>query len=454
MASINSSSSKPRSRTQHSLRLQYLAVDQLKPDPKNARIHTDKQLRQIARSIESLGMNVPILIDSKMQVVAGHGRLAACKLLDIRKVPTISLHHLTDAQRRAFMIADNRLTENSTWDPTLLGEQLKFLAESDIDFHIEATGFEMGEIDLYIEGLSIQGGGDADPADAVPATDPNHRVSQPGDLWCLGKHRVFCGNSLEPASFPVLMGGKKADMLFADPPYNVKIDGFATGFGKTHHREFLMGAGEMSDEQFSAFLKAACRNSANHSKAGSIHFCCIDWRHMAQLLTVGAEVYTELKNLCVWAKERGGQGSLYRSQHELVFVFKHGKTPHRNNIQLGSMGRYRTNLWTYPSATSFSRTSTEGNLFALHPTVKPVALVADAILDCSARGDIVLDPFLGSGTTVIAAERTGRACYGLELDPLYIDTVVRRWQSFTGKAAVHAVSGLTFREAEEDSHAA
>jgi DNA modification methylase len=445
---------KTLSRSRNPLKVEYVNLETLKADPKNPRVHTDKQLRQIARSIESFGMNVPILIDSKMQVVAGHGRVAACNLLNIQQVPTIRLRHLTDAQRRAFAVADNRLTENSTWDATLLGEQLKFLAESDIDFSIEATGFEMGEIDLYIEGLSIQGGGDADPADAVPATDPNHRVSQPGDLWCLGKHRVLCGNSLEPASFSVLMEGKRADMLFADPPYNVKIDGFATGFGKTHHREFLMGAGEMSDEQYTAFLKSAFHNSANHSKAGSIHFCCIDWRHMAQLLTVGAEVYTELKNLCVWAKERGGQGSLYRSQHELVFVFKHGKTPHRNNIQLGSMGRYRTNLWTYPSATSFSRTSTEGNLFALHPTVKPVALIADAILDCSARGDIVLDPFLGSGTTVIAAERTGRVCYGLELDPLYIDTVVRRWQSFTGKAALHAVSGLTFREMEEDNHAA
>ena len=357
------------------LRLKYVAIEKLKLDPKNPRVHTDKQIRQIARSIESFGLNVPILIDSKMQVVAGHGRVAACKLLDIKDVPTISLHHLTDAQRRAFAIADNRLNENSVWDAALLGEQLKFLSEANIDFDIEATGFEMGEIDLHIENLSIQSEPEKDPADVLPESDPKHRVARPGDLWLLGKHRVLCGNSLEATSLATLMDGKRASMLFADPPYNVKIDGFATGFGDTHHREFVMGAGEMSDEQFTSFLKSALKNSADHSKSGSIHFVCMDWRHMSQLLVAGEAVYTELKNLCVWSKERGGQGSLYRSQHELVFVFKHGKTPHRNNIQLGSMGRYRTNVWSYPSATSFSRSSSEGNLFALHPTVKPVALV-------------------------------------------------------------------------------
>ena len=433
------------------LKISYLRVNKLRPDPRNARLHSQKQIAQIAKSIEAFGFNVPVLIDQKSRVIAGHGRVEAAKLLGLKELPTIRLEKLSDAQRRAFMIADNRLTENSTWSERLLGEELKFLSEAELDFSVEVTGFEMGEIDLFIEGLDDEP--EADKADAMPATDLRE-VSNVGDLWLLGKHRVLCGTSLEAASYATLMDRKRADMLFADPPFNVKIDGFATGFGKTHHREFLMAAGEMSDEEFTTFLRSALKYSADHSKSGSIHFVCMDWRHMSQLLLAANAVYTELKNLCVWSKERGGQGSLYRSQHELIFVFKHGKTSHRNNIQLGSMGRYRTNVWSYPSATSFSRSSTEGNLFALHPTVKPVALVADAILDCSGRGDIVLDPFLGSGTTVIACERAGRVCYGLELDPLYVDTIVRRWQAFTGKSATHAITGATFREMEEAAHVA
>jgi DNA modification methylase len=244
------------------------------------------------------------------------------------------------------------------------------------------------------------------------------------------------------------MQGERAAMVVTDPPYNVPIEGNVSGRGTVHHREFLMASGEMDEKQFMAFLSRACLLLARHSAMGSLHYVFIDWRHIGELLSAGREIYSEVKNVCVWVKSNAGMGSLYRSQHELVVVFKHGHQPHRNNVQLGQCGRNRTNVWHYPSAGSHGRVGEEGNLLALHPTLKPVALVADAIMDCTARNEIVLDGFLGSGTTVIAAERTGRICHGLELDPLYVDTVIRRWQAFSRDNARHAISGQTFRELE------
>jgi DNA modification methylase len=431
------------------LSIQYCEVKDLKPDPKNSRVHSKKQVRQIAKSIEAFGFNVPVLIDQNRQVIAGHGRIEACSLLGIGKVPTIALEGMTEAQIRAFMIADNRLTENATWDEKLLGEQLKTLSEIDLDFELEATGFETTEIDLLIEGIASTAVA-SDPADQVPEVDTQVQVTREGDLWLLDGHRVLCGNALQLESYSTLLNGKYADCVFSDPPYNVPIAGHASGLGKVQHEDFVMASGEMSESEFIAFLTHALELSAQHSKEGSLQFICMDWRHSQELLAAGKQVYSELKNLCVWVKDNAGMGSLYRSQHELVFVFKHGEGPHRNNVQLGQHGRYRTNVWHYPGANSFSRSGEEGNLLAVHPTVKPAALVADAILDCTRRGEIVLDPFLGSGTTVIAAQRTGRLCFGLELHPPYVDAIVRRWQKFTGNNAVHSQSGRAFDELEQE----
>jgi DNA modification methylase len=237
-----------------------------------------------------------------------------------------------------------------------------------------------------------------------------------------------------------------AAAVFTDPPYNVRIDGHASGLGAIRHREFAMASGEMAPDAFTRFLGQTCTLLTRYSRDGSIHYICMDFAHMHELLDATQLIYSELKNLCVWAKDNAGMGSFYRSQHELVFVFKHGRAPHCNNVQLGKHGRNRTNVWNYPSARSFSRASDEGNLLALHPTIKPVRLVADALLDSTAPGDIVLDAFLGSGTTLIAAERVRRRCYGVEIDPLYVDTAIRRWQAYTGDAAAHAVTGRTFDE--------
>lgn len=426
------------------LSVSYRRTDELKPNPRNPRLHSARQIKQIAKSIEAFGFNVPLLVDRDSQVIAGHGRLAAAKLLKIDQVPTLALEHLTDAQAKAFLIADNKLTENAEWDADLLAQQFKELAELDLDFALETTGFEMAEIDVMIEGLESSSGSEVDDADEVQ--EASARVSAPGDLWLLGKNRLLCGNALNGDDFERLLGSDRAQMVFTDPPYNVPIDGYATGFGKIHHEEFVMAAGEMTETEFISFLTTVCKNLSAYSADGSLHFLCIDWHHLYELLSAGRSAYTELKNLCVWAKDNGGQGSLYRSQHELVLVFKNGKASHCNNIQLGQFGRYRTNVWQYPGVNSFSKTSAEGNLLELHPTVKPFAMVADAILDCSRRGDVILDSFAGSGTSFIAAERTGRICYGLEIDPRYVDTAIGRWQKFTGQVAIHEPTRKSFED--------
>lgn len=421
----------------------YRSTSTLTLDPRNPRHHDRRQIRQIARSIEAFGFNVPILVDADRKVIAGHGRLLASRELGLTEVPTIQLEHLTEAQARAFMIADNRLTETSAWDERLLAEQLKELSEISLDFSLETTGFTMGEIDLWIEGLA-PGAEEEDPADTLPALE-GPGVTRVGDLWLLGRHRILCGDALDGASYTALLQGEQAAMVFTDPPYNVPIDGHVSGHGATRHREFPMASGEMDPVEFTAFLHRVFTLLVRHSVDGALHFHCMDWRHMSEILSAG-RAYTELKNLCVWAKSTAGMGSFYRSQHELVFLFKSGRARHRNNVQLGQYGRNRCNVWHYPSPSAFGRSGEEGKLLALHPTVKPVALVADAIMDCSARGEVVLDAFLGSGTTVIAAERTGRRCFGLELDPAYVDTIVRRWQAFTRDTARHAVTGDSFDE--------
>jgi DNA modification methylase len=431
----------------------YLALSVLVLDIRNPRQHSARQIKQIARSIEAFGFVVPLVVDYLNRIVAGHGRYLAAQLLGMDVVPVIRLEHLTDAQARAFRVADNRLTELSSWDDRLLAETLKELSELDLDFSIEATGFTVGEIDLRIEGLSAAGDDATNPAEELPPPADHSVVSTSGDLWYLGRHALLCGNALSVESFHKLLGPKRAQMIFTDPPYNIPIQGNTSGHGRIQYRDFTMAVGELGAIEFTSLLTRCCALMAKHSDNGSMHFICMDWRHLGELLEAGRLAYAELKNICVWDKGSGGLGSFYRSEHEFVLVFKHGSAPHRNNLQLGQYGRNRTNVWHYPRVSSFGRQSEEGYLAALHPTIKPVAMVADAILDCSARGDIVLDPFLGSGTTIIAAERVGRCCCGMEIDPLYVDTIIRRWQTFTGDAAIHAMTGKRFDDLASEAEA-
>ena len=426
------------------LTVELVDVDSLTPYGRNARRHTRKQIRKIADSIEEFGWTNPVLVDGQGGIIAGHGRVEAARLLGLSKVPTIRLEHLTEAHKRAYIIADNRLAELAGWNEEILALELQGLTEVEIDFDATITGFEVAEIDLLIE--SLKPAGDDDPgADALPEEDLSAPpVSEVEDLWILDPHRLLCGDATVAASFDRLMGTDKAQMVFVDPPYNLPINGHVCGSGAIKHEDFVMASGEMSEAEFTAFLEASLTHLAEHSVDGSIHFVFMDWRHMGELLTAGMAVYAEHKNLYIWCKDNAGMGSFYRSQHELVFVFKKGTAPHLNNFGLGEHGRYRTNVWRYPGVNS-PRAGRLDDL-RMHPTVKPVALVADAIRDCSTRGGIVLDSFDGSGTTLIAAEKTARRAYTMELDPRYVDTAVRRWESYTGGAAVHETTGLTFAE--------
>jgi DNA modification methylase len=313
----------------------------------------------------------------------------------------------------------------------------------ELDFEVTTTGFEMAEIDLLIGDL-----GETDEADEVPALNPETTpITKPGDLWHFGRHRLLCADATKADSFTQLMGSELAELVFTDPPYNVPIDGHVCGHGASKHRDFAMASGEMTEAEFITFLESVLGLAATHSRDGAIAFVCMDWRHLFELLTAGRRVFSELKNLCVWAKTNGGMGSLYRSQHELVVVFKKGTKPHINNVELGRYGRHRTNVWSYPGMSSFGAGRDE--TLILHPTVKPVALVEDAILDCSKRSGIVLDAFVGAGTTLIAAERTGRRGFGLELEPLYVDVALRRFRQITGIEPRHSQSGRTFQELED-----
>jgi DNA modification methylase len=415
-------------------------VSELKPDPGNPRKHNRQQVRAIATSLDAFGFNAPVLINNDKQIIAGHGRVEAAKLLGYSHVPAIQLDHLDPNQAKAYMLADNKLTDRSSWDERKLATILKDLSDLALDFEIEATGFATSEIDIKIQSLAPSDIGEADDFETVsgPAT------SQLGDLWILGGHRLYCGSSLDPIAYEKLLEGRKAAAVFTDPPYNVRIAGHVSGKGAVRHREFAMASGEMDEQEFADFLTKAMRIVGQNCERGAVAYVCMDWRHMVELHQAGTAANFTLLNLCIWIKSNGGMGTFYRSRHELIFVFRNGGDSHRNNVQLGTYGRNRTNCWHYDGANSFARKGRENRL-QVHPTIKPTALVADAILDCTAQDEIVLDAFLGSGTTLLAAEHAGRRCFAIELDALFVDTAIRRWERMTGKEAKHA-SGATYKE--------
>lgn len=426
--------------------IEVLPLASLRPYPGNARRHSKKQVRQIADSIRRFGFTNPVLISDEGEIIAGHGRVMAAKELGIATVPTVRLSHLSAEERRAYVLADNKLALNAGWDTEILAIELQALV--DLDFDVTLTGFSLAEVDFSLDQAREASTTAPDsPADRIPEP-PHTAVSRPGDLWLLGRHRLLCGNAMSREDVARLFGSEKADLIFTDPPYNVPIDGHVCGLGSVRHREFAFASGEMTRAQFTTFLTTALSNAASAAKDGTIAFVCMDWRHMGELLDAGEEVFTELKNLCVWNKTNGGMGSFYRSKHELVFVFKVGNAPHTNSFGLGETGRYRTNVWDYAGISSLS--SKRMDELAMHPTVKPVALVADAIRDCSRRGEIVLDVFGGSGTTLIAAETCGRVARLIEYDPCYCDTIVTRWETYTGKRATLGEDAGPFEEIAAD----
>jgi DNA modification methylase len=419
-------------------------INKLIPYANNARTHSKKQLKQIARSIERFGFVNPVLIGRQGEIIAGHGRVEAARMLGHISVPTLEIGHLSEADRRAYILADNKLALNAGWDTEILAIELQGLI--DLDYEVDLTGFSLEEIDQTLDDAREAKPVARDSAEdrVVPAQGP--AVTCAGDVWQMGNHRLICGDAQDTTVFDRLLGGERVDLVFTDPPYNVAIDGNVCGLGGVRHREFAVACGEMDEARFTAFLTDALRNAAAAMRDGAIAFVCMDWRHMGELMAAGKACFSELKNLVVWNKSNGGMGTFYRSKHELIFVFKQGHAEHTNSFGLGDTGRYRTNVWDYHGISSIS--ATRADELAMHPTVKPVALVADAIRDCSRRNDLVLDCFAGSGSTLIAAQRTGRRARLVEYDPLYCDTIVRRWEAFTGKSAIDPATGITFEDRE------
>lgn len=419
---MNDTTARPTS-SAHQLAVTYRPVTALKPDPRNARTHPKRQIQQLVRSIQEFGFTNPVLIDESDVLIAGHGRLRAAKELGLGELPAIVLEGLSEAHKKALRLADNKIAINAGWDLEILKLELADIGALDIDFDLSLTGFAPGEIDVVLSGS-------ADPDDEIiPAVPASPRV-MPGDIWKLGEHRVGCGDGRDRSFLLSLLGeGEAIDCAFLDPPYNVKINGHANARGR--HREFAMASGEMATDEFRAFLADTLGACASVSRSGAVHFVCMDWRHMDDVTASVRGIYSELLNICVWNKSNAGMGSLYRSKHEMVFVYRVGDAAHTNAVELGKHGRNRTNVWDYPSVNSMRGTRRED--LALHPTVKPVGLVADAIRDVSGQRERVLDIFLGSGTTLIACERIGRRFRGLDIDPAYVDVAMTRWTELTGK---------------------
>lgn len=417
----------------------YVLLSDIKLPARQTRRHSKQQIALLAENLQTFGQIKPIVVDAHGAIVAGVAVYQALNALGWAKAQVVRAEHLSCEMLNAYAIADNKLAELSTFDPAVVADIFRELET--LDFDLTLTGFEPFEIDNVFAEAAREESAEIEDIPDAPAVP----VSTLGDVWQLGNHKLLCGNALERECYAQLMGDERATMIVTDSPYDVKIRGNVSGLGKVKHGEFVMASGELGRDKFIDFLKTSFTHMAEFSIDGSIHFACMDWRHIYEMTVAGESTYSEQKNVIVWNKGSGAMGSFYRSQHELIFVWKNGKAPHINNFGLGGKGRRtRTNVITIPGASSFSRTRKED--LAAHSTVKPTRLFADLILDVSRRGDIVLDPFCGSGTTLLAAERTGRKARCIELDPKYVDVAIERWQRATGGTAIHVASGQSFAD--------
>ena len=426
------------------LEIEYLPIDSIRPSPRNARTHPKKQIAQLVKSIKQFGMNTAIGIAGDGEIVYGHARALAAREAGLREVPVVRLDHLTPDERRAYLLADNRLALDAGWDRELLALELKELDA--LDFNLPDLGFSLPELDALYEDLDEARTEGVDSVDDDIPPESTITVTQSGDMWLLGNHKLINGDARMPEVYTQLLGNEQVGVIFSDPPYNVPIEDNVSGLGRVRHENFAMACGEMSADEFVGFLVDAFTPAAALCRDGAIAFICMDWRHMTELNIAGLRVFDELKNVCIWNKKNAGMGAFYRSKYEMVFVFKKGSAPHVNTFGLGEGGRHRSNVWDYAGVSGLSKSGLDD--LAMHPTVKPVAMIIDALKDCSSRGDIVLDNFGGSGSTLIAAEKCGRKARLIEFNPRYCDTIIRRWQNYTGKKAVLAKSGATFEEVE------
>jgi DNA modification methylase len=416
----------------------------LKPFPNNPRKHPKKQISQLERNMGRFGPTNPAIIDECDTILAGHARVEVAINLGLTTYPCRRIEGLSAAEKKAILVGDNKSGLNSSWDDDLLIAKIAEILIEEPGL-IDLTGFEPVEIE-QMEVSLVPEDKDGDPADDI-LPDDGPGVTAPGDVWICGDHRILCGDSLQQESFERLLKGELAETIFGDPPYNVAINGHVSGLGKVRHKEFAHASGEMDPDTFTNFLATAFGHLVRYSTDGSVHYLCMDWRHIRELQDAADRHYSTLLNLAVWDKGVGAMGSLYRSRHELVFVYKAGNASHLNNVQLGKHGRNRSNVWQYRGLAGFGKGRQEQ--LAAHPTAKPVQMIADALRDCSRRGSIVLDPFGGFGSTMIAAERTGRKARLIEIDPIYVDRTIRRWQAIAKEYAIHEATGETFAEREK-----
>ena len=415
------------------LRISMVAVAELTSSPHHARCITPEQLERVIASIADLGFCQPILI-AENQVIDGHARLVAAKQLGLTHVPAIDCSHLSKTDRRKLALAINRTAETGEWDLDLLKIEFTDLLELEVD--LGSTGFTLQEQDIIL--LDDEPDEEEEQVDELPA-EP---VTQLGDAWELEDHFIVCGSALEPSVYEKLLQGVLVAIIIADFPYNVCISNNVSGLGKKKHAEFKMASGEMSDAEFAAFLETTIMCAVAHLVAGGVLYGFMDWRSIDKLYRAGFAAQLTLLNLVVWYKQSGAMGAFYRSAHELIAVMCKGDKPRTNNIELGRHGRDRCNVWVAPGANRPGSSAHE--MLGQHATPKPVELCVDAILDVTVRGEAVLDPFLGSGTTLIAAQKTGRRCYGIELEPGFVDVAIMRWQRLTGKQAILAGTDLSF----------
>ncbi|MBR1156000.1 DNA methyltransferase [Bradyrhizobium sp. JYMT SZCCT0428] len=416
------------------LAITYVDIAELKPLGRPTRRHSPEQIDHLVSLLKAYGFVTPILVDHKKRVIDGWGVVTAAKKLGLSKIPVVCNRDLSDVELRALKIALNKISELSSWDDAELKLEIQEILEIRQDLPL---AIDVPTLDIILDGTGFE---EEDDRPVMEEQIVAH--CSLGAQYTCGKHLIRCDDAQNASSYRKLLGKDRASMIFTDPPYNVPIEGHVTVSKSAPTHDFAMAKGELSSSDFQDFLETTLRHAANCSVDGAIHFVCMDWRHASELLAAAGAVYAKTLNLCVWNKTNAGMGSLYRSQHELIFVFKHGKARHINNVNLGRHGRNRTNVWTYVSQNALSGTS-KGKL-ALHPTIKPVAMIADAIRDCSKPGDIILDPFGGAGTTMIAAEKTGRCARLLELNPVYVDVAIQRWQRLTGQTAYHAETGRPY----------
>lgn len=422
-------------------RIEYLGTHQILEDRKSARIHSAKQIQKLARSINRFGFINPIIVDSQSSIICGGARLMAAKKLGLNRVPVIRADHLSEQEIKTYRLADDRIAEDGQWDKNLLRVELNEILEIDENFDLTLSGFETVEIDNL---LVLEDGGQTEKQDSAPEVNSAPRIARQGDVWWICDHRVLCGDARDIDAITMALNGDAPQLTVIDPPYNVPISGHVSGLGQNKHGDFAMACGEMDRETYVLFLKDSLAALSEVSPEGSLHFVFMDWRHIRDLIEAGEAIFDAFKNLVVWRKSNAGMGAFYRSQHELIAVFKKGTAPHVNNFELGQGGRYRTNVWDYEGCTSLGRERDEA--LSIHPTVKPVAMISDLIRDCTNRGDLVLDTFAGSGTTLLAAEKTGRTAILAEYDPAYVDVILQRAHSAVGVEPIHDETGLTLSE--------